>query len=155
MVLGIIVRWWCASYHNKESNRYGKRDGYVHVYDTWVKGKNGKLHFDVMTTSRDKALANWPNTIWWGIGEPEAVDTPKNASSATANRSSCFPWSSSASFASRVGSSSPAGLTGQGQQSLRQRASGGKDFSGATGTSWVSFSVAKWKIRNTTRTVNG
>ena len=28
----------------------------VHVYDTWVKGKNGKLHFDVMTTSQEKAL---------------------------------------------------------------------------------------------------
>ena len=24
----------------------------VHVYDTWVNGKNGRLHFDVMTMKR-------------------------------------------------------------------------------------------------------
>lgn len=29
----------------------------VHVYDTWVNGKNGRLHFDVMTTDERKALA--------------------------------------------------------------------------------------------------
>ena len=28
----------------------------VHVYDTWVNGKKGKLHFDVMTTNEDQAL---------------------------------------------------------------------------------------------------
>jgi hypothetical protein len=29
----------------------------VHVYDTWVKGKTGPLHFDVMTTNDTVALA--------------------------------------------------------------------------------------------------
>ena len=29
----------------------------VHVYDTWVKGKKGLLHFDVMTTNETIALA--------------------------------------------------------------------------------------------------
>jgi len=28
----------------------------VHVYDTWVRGKNGLLHFDVMTTDEATAL---------------------------------------------------------------------------------------------------
>ncbi len=28
----------------------------VHVYDTWVKGKKGLLHFDVMTTDETAAL---------------------------------------------------------------------------------------------------
>jgi len=28
----------------------------VHVYDTWVKGKNGTIHFDVMTTDEATAL---------------------------------------------------------------------------------------------------
>jgi Domain of unknown function (DUF2024) len=28
----------------------------VHVYDTWVKGKKGLLHFDVMTTDETTAL---------------------------------------------------------------------------------------------------
>lgn len=28
----------------------------VHVYDTWVKGKKGLLHFDVMTTDEVTAL---------------------------------------------------------------------------------------------------
>ena len=28
----------------------------VHVYDTWVKGKQGLLHFDVMTTDEATAL---------------------------------------------------------------------------------------------------
>ncbi len=28
----------------------------VHVFDTWVKGKNGFLHFDVMTTDEATAL---------------------------------------------------------------------------------------------------
>ena len=48
----------------------------VHVYDTWVKGKNGKLHFDVMTTSQDKALTLAKHYLV-GIGEPEAVVTLK------------------------------------------------------------------------------
>jgi hypothetical protein len=29
----------------------------VRVYDTWVNGKNGRLHFDVMTTDEKKAVA--------------------------------------------------------------------------------------------------
>ena len=44
----------------------------VHVYDTWVKGKNGKLHFDVMTTSQEKALTLAKQHLV-RIGEPEAV----------------------------------------------------------------------------------
>jgi hypothetical protein len=28
----------------------------VHVYDTWVKGRTGSLHFDVMTTNETTAL---------------------------------------------------------------------------------------------------
>ena len=48
----------------------------VHVYDTWVKGKNGKLHFDVMTTSQEKALTLAKQYLV-GIGEPQAVMTLK------------------------------------------------------------------------------
>lgn len=28
----------------------------VHVFDTWVRGKKGLLHFDVMTTDEETAL---------------------------------------------------------------------------------------------------
>jgi hypothetical protein len=28
----------------------------VHIYDSWVKGKKGLLHFDVMTTDEATAL---------------------------------------------------------------------------------------------------
>ncbi|TKB83942.1 MAG: DUF2024 family protein [Nitrospira sp.] len=52
----------------------------VHVYDTWVKGKNGKLHFDVMTTSQEKALVLAKQYLV-GIGEPNAVITSRAASS--------------------------------------------------------------------------
>ncbi|MEK6802814.1 MAG: DUF2024 family protein [Nitrospirota bacterium] len=48
----------------------------VHVYDTWVKGKNGKLHFDVMTTNQEKALTLAKQYLE-GIGEPTAVITVK------------------------------------------------------------------------------
>ena len=48
----------------------------VHVYDTWVKGKNGKLHFEVMTTRKDKALTLAKQYLV-GIGEPGAVITLK------------------------------------------------------------------------------
>ena len=34
----------------------GAHAGTVHVYDTWVRGKNGLLHFDVMTTDEATAL---------------------------------------------------------------------------------------------------
>lgn len=46
----------------------------VQVYDTWVKGKNGKLHFDVMTTSQDKALTLAKQYLV-SIGEPQTVIT--------------------------------------------------------------------------------
>ncbi|ULA66214.1 MAG: hypothetical protein LZF62_50199 [Nitrospira sp.] len=48
----------------------------VHVYDTWVKGKNGTLHFDVMTTSQEKALTLAKQYLV-GTGEPAAVITLK------------------------------------------------------------------------------
>ena len=48
----------------------------VHVYDTWVKGKKGKLHFDVMTTDEEKALVLAKQYLV-GIGEPDAVITVK------------------------------------------------------------------------------
>lgn len=32
------------------------QSGTVHVFDTWVRGRNGLLHFDVMTTDEAKAL---------------------------------------------------------------------------------------------------
>jgi len=48
----------------------------VHVYDTWVKGKNGKLHFDVMTTNQEQALTLAKQYLA-GIGEPNAVITVK------------------------------------------------------------------------------
>lgn len=47
----------------------------VHVYDTWVKGKKGKLHFDVMTT-QEKALTLAKKHLV-EIGEPDAVITLK------------------------------------------------------------------------------
>jgi Domain of unknown function (DUF2024). len=48
----------------------------VHVYDTWVTGKNGRLHFDVMTTDEDQALTLAKQYLV-GIGEPHAVITLK------------------------------------------------------------------------------
>lgn len=48
----------------------------VHVYDTWVKGKKGKIHFDVMTTTQDKALTLAKKHLV-DIGEPDAVITIK------------------------------------------------------------------------------
>lgn len=48
----------------------------VHVYDTWVNGKHGKLHFDVMTTSEDQAVTLAEQYLV-GIGEPNAVTTLK------------------------------------------------------------------------------
>jgi hypothetical protein len=30
--------------------------GTIHVYDTWVNGKKGRIHFDVMTTDETTAL---------------------------------------------------------------------------------------------------
>ena len=48
----------------------------VHVYDTWVKGKKGKLHFDVMTTNQEQALTLAKQYLA-GIGESNAVITVK------------------------------------------------------------------------------
>ena len=48
----------------------------VHVYDTWVNGKNGKLHFDVMTTNEVQAL-RLAKQYLVEIGEPTAVITLK------------------------------------------------------------------------------
>ena len=53
-----------------------KQTDSVHVYDTWVKGKNGKLHFDVMTTNQEKALTLAKQYLE-SIGEPNAVITVK------------------------------------------------------------------------------
>jgi Domain of unknown function (DUF2024) len=48
----------------------------VHVYDTWVNGKNGRLHFDVMTTDEKKALALAKQYLV-EIGEPNSLITLK------------------------------------------------------------------------------
>ena len=48
----------------------------VHVYDTWVNGKNGKLHFDVMTMDEQKALALAKQYLV-EIGEPNSLITLK------------------------------------------------------------------------------
>ncbi|WHZ22852.1 MAG: hypothetical protein OJF47_001964 [Nitrospira sp.] len=54
----------------------GKQMDTVHVYDTWVKGKKGTLHFDVMTTTQDLALTLAKKHLV-EIGEPDAVITLK------------------------------------------------------------------------------
>lgn len=48
----------------------------VHVYDTWVKGKNGTIHFDVMTTDETAAL-KLARAHLAGIGEAGATITTK------------------------------------------------------------------------------
>ncbi len=48
----------------------------VHVYDTWVKGKNGTIHFDVMTTDEATAL-KLAEAHLAGIGEVGATITTK------------------------------------------------------------------------------
>ncbi|MCP9438901.1 MAG: DUF2024 family protein [Nitrospira sp.] len=48
----------------------------VHVYDTWVMGKNGRIHFDVMTTDEATAL-KLAKEYLAGIGEPDASVTSK------------------------------------------------------------------------------
>jgi hypothetical protein len=48
----------------------------VHVYDTWVTGKNGRVHFDVMTTDEKKALVLAQQYLV-EIGEPTSVITLK------------------------------------------------------------------------------
>ena len=57
----------------------------VHVYDTWVKGKQGLLHF-VMTT--DEATALMPAKQYLAsIGEADIPCRSRSAGSATASRS--------------------------------------------------------------------
>ena len=46
----------------------------VHVFDTCVDGKSGKLHFDVMTTDQDTAL-RLAKEFLVHIGEPDATIT--------------------------------------------------------------------------------
>jgi len=48
----------------------------VRVFDTWVEGKNGRLHFDVMTTDDATAL-KLARDYLVRIGEPEAAVTAK------------------------------------------------------------------------------
>lgn len=48
----------------------------VHVFDTWVDGARGKIHFDVMTTDQETAL-HLANAYLAGIGEPTAEITVK------------------------------------------------------------------------------
>ncbi len=46
----------------------------VHVFDTRVEGKRGRLHFDVMTTDQNQAL-RLAQQYLAGIGEAEATVT--------------------------------------------------------------------------------
>ncbi len=48
----------------------------VHVYDTWVRGKTGLIHFDVMTTDEATAL-QLAKRYLEGLGEQDAVVTLK------------------------------------------------------------------------------
>lgn len=48
--------------------------GTVHVYDTWVKGRQGTIHFDVMTTDESTAL-RLAKEYLAGIGEADAAVT--------------------------------------------------------------------------------
>ena len=48
----------------------------VHVYDTWVKGTKGTIHFDVMTTDEPTAL-KLARAHLAGIGETGATITTK------------------------------------------------------------------------------
>ena len=46
----------------------------VHVYDTWVEGKKGTIHFDVMTTDEATAL-KLAGEYLTTIGEADATVT--------------------------------------------------------------------------------
>ncbi len=48
----------------------------VKVFDTWVNGKQGRLHFDVMTTDEETALRLAKEHLA-GIGEAEATITAR------------------------------------------------------------------------------
>ena len=78
----------------------------VKVFDTWVTGKNGRLHFDVMTTNEATAL-KLAKQYLEGIGESGVAVTTRNASSVTANRSSSFRRINSGSSKKTAALSSP------------------------------------------------
>jgi len=48
----------------------------IHVYDTWVTGTKGRIHFDVMTTDEATAL-KLAKEYLVGIGEPDTSVTTK------------------------------------------------------------------------------
>ena len=48
----------------------------IRVYGTWVNGKNGRIHFDVMTTDEATAL-KLAKEYLVSIGEPNAAVTTK------------------------------------------------------------------------------
>jgi heterodisulfide reductase subunit B len=48
----------------------------IHVYDTWVTGQKGRIHFDVMTTDEATAL-KLAKEYLVSIGEPNASVTTK------------------------------------------------------------------------------
>lgn len=48
----------------------------IRVYDTWVNGKNGRIHFDVMTTDEATAL-RLAQEYLASIGEPNVAVTTK------------------------------------------------------------------------------
>jgi hypothetical protein len=48
----------------------------VKVFDTWVNGKRGTIHFDVMTTDEETALRLAKHYLA-GLGEADAVVTTK------------------------------------------------------------------------------
>lgn len=57
----------------------------VMVFDTWGDGKQGRLHFDVMTTDEATALKLAKRHLE-NIGESGAWSPRKNVSSVTVNR---------------------------------------------------------------------
>ena len=48
----------------------------IHVYDTWVNGTKGRIHFDVMTTDEATAL-KLAKEYLTSIGEPTATVTTR------------------------------------------------------------------------------
>ncbi len=48
----------------------------IHVYDTWVTGKKGRIHFDVMTSDETTAL-KLAKEYLASIGEPDVPVTIK------------------------------------------------------------------------------
>ncbi len=48
----------------------------IRVYDTWVIGQKGRIHFDVMTTDETTAL-KLAKEYLVSIGEPDATVTTK------------------------------------------------------------------------------